>query len=1019
MVGEAEYKELAVTELSEYIDEDVSFGQKVFYRVFTKDFADNLSKASEVSRVAVKPGPTDVSVELKEDTIFYSYGSPYIIRDQLTVSKGVKLIVEAGSVIRFEDGASLVVHGAIETLGSKNEGVTFKGKGYNIAIADAGAGSGKFENTFFRGGGLFEIGNSNASFEDCRIESFQICLKIFQGSSVTINRSLFGYNKTALLAESSNLNIDETEFSHNQEGMSLLSDVRAVVGNVILNSNEIDVTTESEIVIDMTEMPDKQSYEILRSIRGPIAISKVMPFGKSLKELKEESGSDLLDKIGDSLIDEDFEESLKLMTVLQEIFHYRYEKAEAIAAYAMFKLGSQKEAKILISGAEAPYAERMAGALGLAENEGPATKIKFVRVRIPVFGSGEGLGKIALSKAGNQSIKNHVESVTGKLPRKKSFLVKEKILSDTDKYTTGIYPINTKVTGSKFEGLYIVFLDTNLVLADLQDLRIIGNKKRELRIGLTACGDGDIIRPELAGELNTLLFPVVEIPSKGCSFMGYKEDIALNNLDVLVIVKEGASASKSSVSDNLKMISIDMNILVYDAKGGQQIYDASKGAVVYHMNESMGIKAAMNQAFNEVGQNVLDELVALDRKRSPVAVDVAQIEKPVSGMSKPEVNEKVKAALVNESEKIEAAKKQSEKSKKEPVKALKKEPEEDKRLVLSVAGVEPVFANMPMEFTEKPFVTLVIENETSDNIRKSELTLDVPGYFPSPIGVELESIPALDRVRLQLFAEFSDDLKKISRTKRADAVISIEYAENKTEIKYPVTIFDAHTTRWNTCEKLALFMDDEDKAVADIAAEVVLEASRLTDDNQLKKLYTGMIALDYLSGFGINFVPDAKRPFTEVYGSNTKVDSVLFPSEVLLAKKGDGDDILALLGSVLKAAGVDLAFTVADGRIFAMFDTSIPEELMGKYGFSKEQIVIYAENIWFPFDVTKINEGVLNSWLSGTKNAPAMGEETRLVVLSKALAEYAPVRLFRQDVKGIPVSTFQSRYDELKKAIEK
>lgn len=1005
VVGQSEYEELAATELNEYIDESVSFGQKVFYRVFTKDFADNLSKAAEISRVAVKPGPTDVTGEIKEDTIFYSYGSPYIVRGQLTVVKGVKLTVEPGSVIRFEDGASLVVNGTIETLGTKEEGITFKGKGYNLTLADTGAGGGKFTHTFFRGGGLFEIGNSEASFDDCRMESFEIGLKAFQGSVINVARSFFGYNKTALMGDTCTISLDEVEFSHNQEGMSFQSNVDAKIGNIVLDANEQNITTESEIFVDHAEIPEKESFEILRSFRGPVDIANVMPSRKSLKALKEDSGNDLIDKIGDSLIEENFEETLKLMVLLRELFEDKYEKTKAIEGYALFKMGAQKEAKELITGSSAPYADRLAGTLGLVESSAPASKVRFVRVKIPVFGSGEGISKIALSKAGKQSVKDHVEGVTGRLERKKSFVVKAKILSKPDKYTMGVYPVNTKVTGSKFEGLYLVFLDTHTVLADLQDLRIIGNKRRELRVGLTSCGDGDTSRPELSRELNTLLFPVIEIPSKGCSFVGYKEDIVLNNLDMLVIVKETASASKSRVSNNLKMISADMDIIVFDAKTGQQVFDNSKGVVVYHMNESMGTKAAMKQAYNEIGQGVLDKLVAVDRKRSPVAaVNVAQIEQPVGTLAKPSTDKR--------EAKASTAKAPAKKPEKAPAK--KTAPEPEKGIVLSVAGVEPVFANMPEAFINRPFMTLVIENESRENIRKSELTLDVPGYFPAPIGADLESIPALDRVRLQLFAEFTDDLKKINRTKKAEAVISIEYGKKKTEIKYPVVIFDAHTTRWNTGDKLAIYIDDEDPSVMSIAEGIVSEASRLTDDNQLKKLFIGMVTLDYLSGLGVEYKQDAKRPFTQVFGSNTKVDSVFFPSEFLLRKAGDADDMLAATGSILKAAGVDMAFTVLDGKVFAMFDTAIPEELMAKYGFNKDQVVIYDENIWFPFDITAVKDGIEKSWAGGAKAAASMDDDTKLTVLSKAIGKYAPLRSFRQSVKVIPVSTFQSRYDELK-----
>jgi hypothetical protein len=991
--GETEYTDLAVTEISEYIDTNVTYGQKVFYKIFTRDLADNESKPVELTRMSVKPGPTDVSGELKVDTVFYSYGSPYIVRDELTVPKGVTLSIEAGSVVRFEDGASLTVLGRINAVGTKEENVTFKGKGYNITLHDTGAGGGKFENVFFRNGGIFQVSNSDVSIDGCRFESFDIALKSTDNSNIALKDSVFGYNKTALLGESGNISCDGLEFSHNSEALSFYSDVKSIMGRLVMKNNALDITTESDIFIENIDIPEKESYEVIRGMRGPIDVKYITPHRKSLSMLKTDSDNDLMANLAEELIKEKYEDAVKLFALVKELFPERYESVKAVEGYALYRLGQQSEGKELINSSGAPYAAKMAESLGLAEQTGPAAKLKFVGIRIPVIGTGEGLAKIALNKAVMQSVKDHVDSITGKLPRKKSFIVKDKILSSSDKYATGVYPVGTRVNGARFEGLYVVFLNTGQVVADLQDLRIIGDKKRELKIGIASCGEGDVTRPTMAKELNTLLFPVAELPSKGCTFDGYKEDMQMNGIDLLVIVKETADSSKSRVSQNLKMINADMGIEVYDAKDGTRLFGDSKGLVVYHMNENMGTKAAMQQAFDAIGQGVLDKLVEIERKRFPApAVEVAQAD----------VKQSAKASSA-------AVKQPPKKEQKKPVPKA-----EDKGIILSVAGVEPVFANMPEEFIDRPFMTLVIENQSDENIMKSELTLDVPGYFTSPISAELESIPALDRVRIQLFAEFTDELKKISKTKRTDAVISIAYGKKKAEIKYPIVIFDAHTTRWNTGEKLAIYIDSAAPVVASIADELKAEAEGLTSDKQLMKLYKGMTALDYLNGLGVKYIPDEKRPFTDVYGSNTKVDSAQYPAELLTGKQGDGDDILITYGSILKASGIDMAFTVSDGKVLALFDTSIPEEMLGRLGFSKEQVVVYDENIWIPIDVSAISDGSVKAWESGAKIASGLGDDTKLVILSKAMDKYKPAELFRSDAKVVPVSTFHSKYEELK-----
>jgi len=989
VVGQSQYRDLADTELTEFVDTEVGFGEKIYYRVYTKDRADNLSKPAELIQMVVKPGPTDVTGELKEDTVFYKYGSPYIVQGELSVAKGVKLTIEAGSVVRFEDGASLIINGSVESLGSEQEGVSFKGKGYGIFMSDTGSGGGLFRHTFFRNGGIFDISNSESIFENCRFESFATALKMAHDSDVKIKNSVYSYNEQGIFALSGKLNLENTEFSHNKEGLSVLSDVSASGGDIVFKENLLDVSAETELNIERAEIPDKESFDIIRSFRGPVKIKYVMPHRKSLADIKNDSENDLLEKIGDGLIEEEYEETLKYTALLKELFQERYIDIMPLEGFALFKLSRQKEAKDIISSSDAEYVQMMSESLGLSEQTVSPAKVRFVNVRIPVFGSGEGLGKIALGKAVKQSVKEYVDSLTGKLERKKSFIVKDKILSDTDKYATGVFPIAVKVSKSRFDGLYIVFLKTNTVLADLQDLRIIGDKKREIKVGLTSCGDGDIVRPVIAKELSTLLFPVAEYPSKGCGFSEYKADAEKSDIDILMVVKEGYSASESRVSKNLKMISADMDVVIYDTKTGLQLFDTSKGQVVYHMNESMGKKVGIQKAFDSVRENILDKVVQIERDRAPEEPAMAQISEPQQ-----------KASTAS------AAKKQD---------VSVKKTDSGKGLKLSVAGVEPVFANIPYAFVKKPFMTLLIENESDQNIGQSELTLDVPGYFSSAVSTELESIPASDKVRLKLFAEFTDDLKKVDKTKKTDAVISIKYGTKKTEIKYPVVIFDSHTTRWNEGGKIALFSDHSDPSVVSLAEDILVQSEKLSADEKLKKFFAGLTAFDYLSGAGYVYEADAKRPFKDVYGSNTKVDTSKYPSEFLSDKKGDADDILIAYGAVLKAMDIDFAFTVSENTVVGMFDTSIPEELREKLGFEKNSVVIYDENIWIPMNIEMIKEGASAAWKSGAETASALGDKTKMVVLSKSYEKYSPVTIYRKEFRSVPAETFAPRFAELKK----
>jgi hypothetical protein len=1043
VLGKSEYTELSRTSLPEFVDEKTDFGQKIFYRVAAVDKAGNISKPAELNRMMVKPGPTDITGEIKEDTVFYSTGSPYIVSDELKVPKGLTLTIEAGTVIRFLDGASLVVEGKIKSEGTKESGVSFKGNGYNIILNDTGDEGGVFSYTFFRNGGIFDVVNSEAQFKDCRFESFEIAIKSTFGSDVQVFDSQFEYNEVAVMAESGALKVFGSAFLHNSEAMSLLADVKIQVKNITLNDNVTNITTQKDMYIDKVTIENIESFEAIRSFRGPIKISSVVPFGKSLDALKNDSGNDLIEKITESLLENSLEDTARYFEILKELFAAKYEKLKAIEAYVIFNLGQQTDAKRVLDESDAQYADALANSMGLGE-VATGAKVNFVKVRIPVVGSGEGIGKIAGLKASKQAVKDYVGNVTGKLKRKKRFIVKDKILSKSNKYTKNAYTVFSNVKGSKFEGLYIVFLDENEILADLQDLRIIGNKKRELRIGLAACGSEDIVRPILARELNTMLFPISELPSKGCSFGEYREEISANSVDMLVLVKEGYSTSGSRVSKNLKMINADVAVHIYDTKSERLLHSDQKGVVVYHMNESMGSKAAMKNAYDAVGKGVLDKLVEIERNRAP-ATEPAPLPKPETA---PPVNKKealqeakpVKNAEVKKktpaslpltpsvpvaAPKVEATKPKPKKAEKpapkpEPVKTpepapqpVAVAPEPEKELKLSVAGVELVFANMPDEFIEKPFMTLAIENETAENIKKAELVLDVPGYFPYEVGTLLESIPAKDRVRLQLFAEFSGDVMKLNKTKKVDSVITITYGDKVAKITYPVTIFESHTLRWNDGGKIALFIDEEAETVTSIAAGITKVVDGLGVDAKLRKFYKALIAFEYLSNSGFKFEANSKRPFSEVYGSMTKVDTVNFPEETLEKRRGDADDLFALYASILKAMKINSGFAVVDGKIVAMFDTALPEELLGSLKLAKEDVVVFNENIWIPVDMQKISDGANGAWQSAKGSKDIFEDSSKVVVVSEASKKYKPVKLFRGKVKVAEVAEFTDKYSEL------
>ncbi|WP_212669145.1 hypothetical protein, partial [Shewanella algae] len=55
----------------------------------------------------------------------WSASSVHIVQSDVTVSPGVELVVEAGTVVKFHPGARLVVNGALNAVGSESERIYF------------------------------------------------------------------------------------------------------------------------------------------------------------------------------------------------------------------------------------------------------------------------------------------------------------------------------------------------------------------------------------------------------------------------------------------------------------------------------------------------------------------------------------------------------------------------------------------------------------------------------------------------------------------------------------------------------------------------------------------------------------------------------------------------------------------------------------------------------------------------------------------------------------------------------
>jgi hypothetical protein len=108
----------------------------------------------------------------------------------------------------------------------------------------------------------------------------------------------------------------------------------------------------------------------------------------------------------------------------------------------------------------------------------------------------------------------------------------------------------------------------------------------------------------------------------------------------------------------------------------------------------------------------------------------------------------------------------------------------------------------------------------------------------------------------------------------------------------------------------------------------------------------------------MGYVVDPGTPYAALSEQKNAVDYLQFPSQSIVYKAGDCDDLSILYAALLEAVGIKTAFITA------------PELSPGeasKLFFEEGDLIFHNEETWIPIEITLVREGFLKSWQIGAK----------------------------------------------------
>ncbi|GAB4435616.1 MAG: hypothetical protein OHK0040_06820 [bacterium] len=966
-VDAPDFVEVATLSVPEFKDSDITFGKKYYYRIFARDNAKNLSKFTEVSRVIVKQGPTLVTGDIKENTIFYAAGSPYILKGDVEVTKGATLSIEEGAILEFERDAKLVVSGKMHIAGKKDATITVKGADYSIILRDTAKDALLADYAYFLGGRRFVITNGFASFNNVTFEDFNIALILERNSNVQLKDVVFRKNKLGIKISDSTLTLQNVELEGTDKALEIAGSAKLLTKDVRCKKNNIHILSEGTVEFEELEVSDDKELDVIRKIKGKVEIKKLKPFGKSFSNIKKGFLDDLKREFSIALVRNNMDEAYKKAKLLEELSEQDFYELSDSMAYVYYLKGNTEKVKEILKKGQAKSQKEIENIIKLGDKSG--IYMMFVDVKVALGSSLDGVDRAAITKAKWRAVKSFSEEKIVNMDRDRISVLNDKVIPKSSDYVINVVPLFTQTGDISYDGYFLIILDSNKLLSDLKELRLLGDVKRETKLAIVDCSGLGLSKGLIIKTLNRLNFIFAEYGTGSCEPSNYYDKAKNGDIDLLLTVFENAKVSPSLLGGNLKNIQANVEVKGYDVFLSKPIFNITKGTNIYHMNEEAGKEIAIKNAFDAMTERFEREILTIEKQ-----------------FSADEHHKKAKKAHFAE-------------------KYLPP-------IEIKVEKSEAIFANNYKVYAEKPFIEITVSNNTASNLEALKVAFMIKDYMDFPSETRIDRLDALSSKKIKLTAVFNNKLLDLTENSMLQSDLSVKFVKDGVEknvsLTHPVQVYEKHALLWDDRAKIAIYITPKDPAVVDFSREV----SRSVKEKIFSTNFSlGMAVFEALRSIGIVYQQDPNNPYQVVSEKAETVDYVQYAKETLKRRAGDCDDLVSLFVSLVESLGIKAAAVDYPGHIFAMFDSGILKEEIEKFGLKREQVVIYEDTVYIPVELTLLGENFYNAWLKGAANYNEnLGKGLKIVMMEKAWQNYKPATLPQENINVKLPANFESFY---------
>ena len=288
---------------------------------------------------------------------------------------------------------------------------------------------------------------------------------------------------------------------------------------------------------------------------------------------------------------------------------------------------------------------------------------------------------------------------------------------------------------------------------------------------------------------------------------------------------------------------------------------------------------------------------------------------------------------------------------------------------IETQAIFPVFRSW---YDTQPLGTVSIRNNEDGPIKNIRVSFHAPEYMGGPRLSTV--IPRLERGQstiVPLYAVFDERILSLTENSTTSAIISAEYnflgSQRDTSEGLTLSLHHRNAMSWEDDRRAAAFVSPTDPAAlwfARYASSIVRDRMRTELPPNLQ---FALGIFEALKLYGMNYVIDPNSAYIDMSENAAVIDYLQYPSQTLMYRGGDCDDLSILYCSLLEASGIHTAFITIPGHIYMALDLGISEAQAREQFFDPGLLIFKDGRAWAPIEITMVKDGFVKAWRVGAK----------------------------------------------------